>query len=496
MEQRDRIVLAERDIGDLTAARDAANRSAAELAAEQAALSRALAAARDEIDEQAEAARLAAARREALEALTERLRSEAGEQTGRIAALESDLSAAEAARQTEAAAAEGLRRRLQDADADLSVLSLAMEEERRQAEATLLLLAGAEAANRDLTDRLAEAVAAREAAGQDRDAAQAGLETALSQQEAQSRELAAISDALDAAKAARLRAEAEAEALRASAGEEQDDLRQQLEKALALRLAAEAQAAQALDQAEREAILLQTARRELAGREVAGAEDRDRMAALTAQVRALRRDVSTLRSLLDVAQEDAQQGDEEIAALGQKLNAALLREAQEQKRRAELEAAERARLENYQSEFFGRMREVLGDREGVEIVGDRFVFDSEVLFPSGSAQLSEEGRQQVRRVAALLDEVSSEIPEGIDWVIRVDGHTDDVPISAGSPFADNWELSQARALSVVRFMSEDLGFPARRLAPTGFGQFRPVDPGQTPEARARNRRIEMKVTER
>ena len=119
-----------------------------------------------------------------------------------------------------------------------------------------------------------------------------------------------------------------------------------------------------------------------------------------------------------------------------------MREAEEQKRRAELEAAERERLESYQSEFFGRMREILGNREQVEIVGDRFVFDSEVLFPSGSAQLSEEGREQVARVAALLDDVSDEIPDGIDWVIRVDGHTDDVPISNTSRFADNWELSR------------------------------------------------------
>jgi chemotaxis protein MotB len=174
-----------------------------------------------------------------------------------------------------------------------------------------------------------------------------------------------------------------------------------------------------------------------------------------------------------------------------------------EKRRAELEARERERLEaeakdltRYRSEFFGRMREILGDREGVQVVGDRFVFPSEVLFAPGSATLGAAGQAQVARVAAVIREISDEIPEDINWILRVDGHTDKTPVSQGSPFADNWELSEARALSVVRYMSQVQGIPPERLAATGFGEYQPVDPGDSPEALARNRRIELKFTER
>jgi chemotaxis protein MotB len=142
------------------------------------------------------------------------------------------------------------------------------------------------------------------------------------------------------------------------------------------------------------------------------------------------------------------------------------------------------------------MREILGEREGVQVVGDRFVFPSEVLFEPGSATLGPEGRAQVARVAAVIREIAGNIPPEIDWILRVDGHTDRVPISPGANFADNWELSQARALSVVRYMIESEGLPADRLAATGFGEFQPVDPGDSPEALARNRRIELKFTER
>ena len=126
----------------------------------------------------------------------------------------------------------------------------------------------------------------------------------------------------------------------------------------------------------------------------------------------------------------------------------------------------------------------------------RFVFSSEVLFESASATLSEEGQTQIASVANILAEVAFLIPDSIDWIIRVDGHTDNVPLSGTGAFADNWELSQARALSVVKYLTEELGFPPQRLAATGFGEFRPVNPDDTPEARAQNRRIELKLTER
>jgi chemotaxis protein MotB len=124
------------------------------------------------------------------------------------------------------------------------------------------------------------------------------------------------------------------------------------------------------------------------------------------------------------------------------------------------------------------------------------VFSSEVLFTPGSADLAEEGRAQIAGVVATLSEIADQIPPSIDWIIRVDGHTDAVPLSGAGIFKDNWELSQARALSVVRFMQNELGFPAQRLAATGFGEYQPVVPGDTPEALAQNRRIELKLTER
>ena len=186
-----------------------------------------------------------------------------------------------------------------------------------------------------------------------------------------------------------------------------------------------------------------------------------------------------------------------------RLNTALARVASEERRRAELEEAERRRLEEtnkdlerYRSEFFGRLRDVLGAQEGVRIEGDRFVFSSEVLFPPGGAVLSEEGKFEIAKVASILRNVAADIPPEINWVIRVDGHTDDQPLSGFGEFADNWELSQARALSVVKYMSGSLGIPPGRLAANGFGQYQPVAAGDSEEARARNRRIELKFTEK
>ena len=210
-----------------------------------------------------------------------------------------------------------------------------------------------------------------------------------------------------------------------------------------------------------------------------------------------------LQGLLDAAQSREAAAKVQLENLGGQLNSALAQVAAEQKRRAELEAAERARLEaeklnleKFRSEFFGQLREVLAGREGVRIVGDRFVFSSEVLFNPGSADLAPEGQAQIAKVVQTLTEISGDIPPGIDWIIRVDGHTDNVPLSGTGAFRDNWELSQARALSVVRFMQDQLGFPPNRLAATGFGEWQPVAEGDGAEARAQNRRIELKLTER
>lgn len=170
-----------------------------------------------------------------------------------------------------------------------------------------------------------------------------------------------------------------------------------------------------------------------------------------------------------------------IADLGQRLNAALLEQVEQ--------------LEQYRSEFFGRLRQILDERQDVVIVGDRFVFPSELLFPSGSARLEPGGEAQLERLAATLREVAATIPPDIDWVLRVDGHTDRRPVGAGSPFRSNWELSSARAISVVEFLIGK-GIPPERLVAAGFGEHRPLDPREGEAAFRRNRRIEFKLTER
>ena len=246
-----------------------------------------------------------------------------------------------------------------------------------------------------------------------------------------------------------------------------------------------------------------TARAALADEQARSTENGRRMALLNAQIAALRGQLGDLQGLLDASAARDSASNVRLDALGTQLNTALAQVASEQKKRAELEAAERKRLEaetkkleNFRSEFFGQLREVLAGRDGVRVVGDRFVFSSEVLFQPGSAAMAAEGQSQIAGVVAILREVAGQIPEGIDWIIRVDGHTDNVPLSGAGAFADNWELSQARALSVVRFMQDDLGFPPGRMAATGFGEWQPVAAGNTEAARAQNRRIELKLTER
>ena len=208
------------------------------------------------------------------------------------------------------------------------------------------------------------------------------------------------------------------------------------------------------------------------------------------------------RARFDAVRREAA-ADVQIQALGQDLNIALARAASEERRRRILEEEERKRLEEeaadlqrYRSEFFGRLRDVLGTQEGVRIVGDRFVFSSEVLFEPAQAELAEEGEVEIAKVVEILRNVADDIPEGIDWVLQVDGHTDNVPIRNSPNYANNWELSQARALSVVLYMVEELGMPPERLSANGFGEFQPVALGDSNEARAQNRRIELKFTEK
>ena len=152
-------------------------------------------------------------------------------------------------------------------------------------------------------------------------------------------------------------------------------------------------------------------------------------------------------------------------------------------------------LSRYRSDFFGKLRDILGNRPDIRIVGDRFVFQSEVFFDSGQAVLRPEGRAELDKLAAALLDLEKQIPSEINWVLRVDGHTDTRPLSGNSQFKTNWDLSAARAISVVQYLISK-GVPPQRLVAAGFGEFQPIDPGTTEEAYSRNRRIELKLTER
>ena len=202
---------------------------------------------------------------------------------------------------------------------------------------------------------------------------------------------------------------------------------------------------------------------------------------LNQQIAALRSQIAALESALEVSEARDRESNTKIADLGRRLNVALAQRVQE--------------LNRYRSDFFGRLREILSDREGIRVVGDRFVFQSEVLFPSGSEVINEAGREEMAKLAEAILELQREIPPEINWVLRVDGHTDNIPLSGAGRYRDNWELSSARATSVVKFLIEN-GVPANRLVAAGFGEFQPLDEADTPEARNRNRRIELKLTER
>ena len=392
-------------VTDLTAA-------GAKLLTEKEALDLALARARTEIDAGVETARLAAARREALQALIDDLRAKGDATKAVLTAVQTKLSAEEAARLVDLAAAEALREKLKSSDDALTAMTLALEDQRKKAEDILTLLAAA------------QTNAAKDAA-------------------------AAVSE--DAKNAA----------------------------------------------------LLAVAKQVLSEEQAKTVDAARKLALLNEQITALRAQLGGLQNVLDASALEDRKTTVQIKALGSQLNVALAQVASEQKRRAELEERERKRLqaekadlEKFRSEFFGQLSQLLAGREGVRVVGDRFVFSSEVLFTPGAAELAPEGQAQIADVVAILNEVSGKIPPGIDWIIRVDGHTDDVPLSGAGEFSDNWELSQARALSVVRYMQDNLGFPPQRLAATGFGEYQPVAAGDSPEARAQNRRIELKLTER
>jgi chemotaxis protein MotB len=202
---------------------------------------------------------------------------------------------------------------------------------------------------------------------------------------------------------------------------------------------------------------------------------------LNQQIAALRKQLAALEDALSASEASNRESQSKISDLGQRLNVALAQKVQE--------------LNRYRSDFFGRLRQILGSRPDIRVVGDRFVFESSVLFDLGKSDMSPEGKQSLDSLAAAVLDLEREIPPDIPWILRVDGHTDSRPLSGGGQFKSNWELSAARAVAVVQYLISK-GVEPTRLAAAGFGEFQPLDQGTDDASLARNRRIELKLTER
>ncbi len=600
---------------------------------EQEALALTLAQARDEINLAEQEARLRAAEREALQALIRSLENEQREatkvsedQSNEIQELKVALDDEEAAKLIEAAAAAELRRRLKEADTELTAMTLTLEEERKRAEQTLTLLAAVDAAKLEIEDNLRQTIIALEAANLKIGNNETELKILEENAQSSDAELEEIKVALAASLARQQRLELELsnlgknisqqavavkdfneklmlaendlavallnlgeerlnwQAREAESIREIGNLRSKLSDALAARWVSAQSQKEAVDNLKRvlaaklvsdklneekvsnfkqKEILLQKAEQQLQEQSKKLSNTSDSLlksqretALLNQQVLELRRQLSSLQSLLTLSEEKDRDEEIQLQNLGNRLNAALARVASEERKKRQLEQslrleieaklneitilnsnlisskvdleraetkaqleedkrikleiaefqrlqADRERLktqatelERYKSDFFGRIRELVEGRDGIKIVGDRFVFSSEVLFDVGKANLSLPGRLEIQKVAVILNQIVEEIPKNLNWIIRVDGHTDNTSMVSGAEFKDNWELSQARALSVVRFMISDLGLPKTRLAATGFGEFQPISSGSSPEDLAQNRRIEIKLTEK
>ncbi len=219
---------------------------------------------------------------------------------------------------------------------------------------------------------------------------------------------------------------------------------------------------------------------ELADEKKLSASARAQIAAMTQDMEQLRGQLAIVSHALELSESSGKDKDAQIANLSTRLNTALAQKLEE--------------LQRYRSDFFGRLREVLANRPGIQVVGDRFVFQSEVLFPVGSADLTAAGQEQMNQLAATLKDIAAEIPTDVNWVLRVDGHADRQPISGGA-FNSNWELSAARAITVVKLLIAD-GISPNRVAATGFAENQPLDAADSPEAYAKNRRIEIRLTDR
>ena len=498
----------------------------------------ALASARNEISAAAQAARMAAAQREVFESMIVALEQDLSdaeqrvdEKIDEVGILQERLSEEEEARIVSLAVAKELRERLKNADAELTAMTLMLESQRQKAEDTLTLLAAADNARNEVDNKLKETLFSLEVANSEiiqkkqsiakleagekqiltkLDESNLALAAALSQGESLKQELSDTKQSSDSKLMIALGEKSETE-------KNNIELRKNLENALVARLAANALAKSNLEEAKRKQLLLNQAEREIENQASKNKKSKEELikaerqtALLNQQLSEVRKQLGELDTLLSISEERDQEQKAQLKNVGSRLNQALASLASEERKRRKLEEKERQRLEeennklanqaeelaNYKSEFFGRLRTVLMGQERVRIVGDRFIFSSEVLFSAGRSDLSKEGKTEISNVTEILSSIMKDIPENIDWVIRVDGHTDSTPLSGTGEFKDNWELSQARALSVVKYMINELNFSGSRLAANGFGEYQPISLEDTPEARALNRRIEIKLTER
>ena len=488
----------------------------------------ALVRARNEINEREEVARLAAAKREALELLIVKLQNEGESRAEEITSIRKVLSETEKTRLVEQAAAENLKQKLKSTSDELTSLlfansKLVAENNNTLNEKNVIELALASARN-----EINQQVESARLAAAKREALELLIVKLQNESKLQLAEESSISETLTETEKRRLAEAAAAELLREKLKNANTEL-----TAMSLALEAERKeaeitltkiaAANALEKSlkidlsksftevERQAALIAEANSLLEKEKDISITAQRKLALLNTQTSQLRNQLNELQGLLDESKEADSKAQIQLKSLGTDLNLALARVAAEQrkvaaeqKKIAELEAKEKLRfaeeakdLRKFRSQFFGELRKVMEGQEGVRIVGDRFVFSSEVLFSVGSANLGSLGKTEINKVAKIINQIAGEIPDGIDWILRVDGHTDRIPFSGfGKDYKDNWELSQARALSVVRYLMDDLKIPANRLAANGFGEFQPIDDRDTPEAYKTNRRIELKFTEK
>jgi chemotaxis protein MotB len=408
-----------------------------------------------------------------------------------IAQLNKDLQTATSARDTLSQQLAALRAEQEKITTDRDALKAERDKLSARLADTNLQTQAAQARNAQLETQLADAAKRADTVGQDAAATAAQLSEVRKQMADRQAQLDALQRQVQAAQADLDEMRRQKEALdktvtadRATIEAKLSDLAKMAEQVRALQALRDELEKQAQDAAVRATTEEQrraAVAAQLADEKKLGDSARAQIALMTKQIEELRAQLASVQQALDASEANAKGKDVQIANLGQRLNAALAQRVEE--------------LQRYRSEFFGKLRAVLANRPGIQIVGDRFVFQSEVLFPVGSADLTQAGQDQINQLATTLKDISKEIPPDVNWILRVDGHADRQPLDGYGRYISNWELSAGRAITVAKLLIAD-GIPPNRLAATGFADYQPLDPADTPEAYAKNRRIELRLTDR